>query len=73
MRRKPGDVLPPDVQPCEAYAMSDRFRDWAVGLMQKELSGQIGAAGLDRMAILKRPAPALGQPADDEEQRDGAA
>ncbi len=70
MRRAPGEVLPADVQPCEAFAMSDRFRTWAVGQMQKELSGQVSAAGLDRMALLKRPSR---QVPDDEEQDKGGA
>lgn len=53
MRRTEGEELPPEVKPCKDYAMSDAFRDWAVGQMQKEVAGQIGSAGLDRMAILK--------------------
>jgi hypothetical protein len=53
MARSPGEVLPPDVKPCEAFAMSDAFRDWAVAEMRKEVMGQVDAAGLDRMAILK--------------------
>jgi hypothetical protein len=53
MARKDGEVLPPDVVPCEAFAMSDRFREWAVGEMRKEVLGQVRAAGLDRMALLK--------------------
>lgn len=53
MGRAEGEVLPPDVVPCEAFAMSDAFRDWAVGEMRREVLGQVKAAGLDRMAIVK--------------------
>jgi hypothetical protein len=53
MRRKEGEEMPPDVRPCPDYAMSDRFRDWAVAQMQREVAGQVSAGGLDRMAILK--------------------
>jgi len=53
MRRKEGEELPPEVKPCDAYAMSDVFRDWAVGQMQREVAGQISTAGLDRMAMVK--------------------
>lgn len=53
MSRAAGEELPPDVVPCKQFAMSDAFRDWAVGEMRKEVMGQVGAEGLDRMAILK--------------------
>jgi len=53
MRRAPGAELADTVTPCEAYAMSDRFRDWAVCQMQKEAMTEVSKAGLDRMAILK--------------------
>jgi hypothetical protein len=53
MARKDGEVLPPDVKPCPAFSMSDRFRDWAVGEMRREVLGQVKAAGLDRMALIK--------------------
>ncbi len=53
MRRKPGDELAANLKPCEAYVMSDRFRDWAVDRMRSEVGGSIASAGLDRMAILK--------------------
>lgn len=53
MARQEGEVLPPDVKPCEAFTMSDRFRDWAVGEMRREVLGQVRAAGLDRMTLLK--------------------
>lgn len=53
MRRKESEELPASVKPCRDYAMSDRFRDWAVGQMGKEVSGQVSMAGLDRMALLK--------------------
>ena len=52
--RKEGEVLPADVVPCKEFQMSDRFREWAVAEMRKEVMGQVKAAGLDRMAILKR-------------------
>jgi hypothetical protein len=57
--RRPGEELPPDVKPCPAFAMSDRFRAWAVGEMRREVGGQLSAAGLDRMAIarLRRKEP----------------
>jgi hypothetical protein len=55
MARAPGEALPPDVVPCAAFAMSDAFRDWAVGLMRKEVGAQISGAGLDRMAMVKAP------------------
>ena len=60
MRRAPDEELATRVTPCKDYAMSDRFRDWAVSQMQREVSGQIASAGLDRMAILKagKPTPA---------------
>ena len=53
MRRKEGEALPPDVTPCAGYAMSDRFRDWAVAQMSREVGAQVRTAGLDRMAILR--------------------
>lgn len=53
MAKAPTEALPPDVVPCESFQMSDAFRDWAVGEMRKEVLGQVKAAGLDRMAILK--------------------
>ncbi len=63
MRRRPGEPLPATVQPCMEFAMSDRFRDWAVGQMRKDVGGQVSLSGLDRMAILKRPS---GEPPDQE-------
>lgn len=53
MRRKAGEALPASVVPCPSFEMSDRFRDWAVDRMRGEVGGLVGAAGLDRMAILK--------------------
>lgn len=53
MARAEGEVLPPDVKPCDAFAMSDTFREWAVGEMRKEVMAQVKGAGLDRMALLK--------------------
>ena len=53
MGRAEGEVLPPDVVPCSQFAMSDRFREWAVAEMRKEVMGQVKAAGLDRMAMVK--------------------
>jgi hypothetical protein len=55
MRRAPGEELPASAKPCPDYAMSDRFRDWAVGQMQKEVMGEVTKSGLNRMAILKSP------------------
>lgn len=56
MRRAPGEELPPSVVPCPEYAMSDRFRAWAVAQMQKEMAAEVAKAGLDRMAVVKAPA-----------------
>jgi hypothetical protein len=53
MRKSPDETLPASVTPCDAYTMSDRFRDWAVAQMQKEAKAEVAKAGLDRMAILK--------------------
>lgn len=53
MAKRPDEALPPDIVPCKAFAMSDRFRDWAVDAMRKEVMGQVSTAGLDRMALLK--------------------
>jgi hypothetical protein len=53
MAKAPDEVLPPDVVPCKGFAMSDAFREWAVGEMRKEVLGQVRSAGLDRMAVLK--------------------
>lgn len=53
MGRQEGETLPPEVAPCSAFAMSDRFREWAVAEMRKGVLGQVKAAGLDRMAMLK--------------------
>jgi hypothetical protein len=55
MGRAPGETLSVDVVPCAAFAMSDAFRDWAVGQMRKEVGAQISGAGLDRMAMVKTP------------------
>ena len=52
--RKEGEALPADVVPCKDFQMSDRFREWAVAEMRKEVMGQVQSAGLDRMALLKR-------------------
>jgi len=58
MGRKDGEALPPDVVPCKDFAMSDAFRAWAVAEMHKEVMGQVKAAGLDRMAVVKgKPKP----------------
>jgi hypothetical protein len=51
--RAPGEPFPATILPCEKFAMSDRFRDWAVSQMRSEVGGQISGAGLDRMALLK--------------------
>ena len=53
MARKDGEELSPDVKPCASFAISDRFRDWAVDQMRREVMNQVSGAGLDRMAILK--------------------
>jgi hypothetical protein len=53
MSRAEAEVLPPDVVPCDKFAMSDAFREWAVAEMRKEVMGQVSSAGLDRMALLK--------------------
>lgn len=53
MAKAPDEGLPPEVVPCKDFAMSDRFRDWAVGEMRREVLGQVRSAGLDRMALLK--------------------
>jgi hypothetical protein len=53
MGRADGEVLPADIVPCKQFAMSDAFRAWAVAEMRKEVLGQVKAAGLDRMAVLK--------------------
>src|SRR5687767_4854774 len=53
MRRAPDEELAPDVRPCQAFEMSDRFREWAVAQMRREMAAEVGAAGLDRMAIHK--------------------
>ena len=61
MGRKEGEILPADVKPCDHFAMSDRFREWAVAEMRREVMGQVKAAGLDRMALLKDKAKAQGK------------
>ena len=53
MAKAPDEALPAEVVPCPAFTMSDRFRDWAVGEMRREVLGQVRTAGLDRMALLK--------------------
>ena len=53
MAKAADEELPPDVVPCKEFAMSDTFREWAVGEMRKEVMGQVRMSGLDRMAILK--------------------
>ena len=53
MAKAADESLPPEVVPCKDFAMSDRFRDWAVGEMRREVLGQVRTAGLDRMALLK--------------------
>lgn len=44
-----------DATPCPDFEMSDRFRAWLVQEMRAEVMGQVAAAGLDRMAIVKAP------------------
>ncbi|MFA5944047.1 MAG: hypothetical protein WC876_06235 [Candidatus Thermoplasmatota archaeon] len=53
MAKAADEELPADVVPCKDFAMSDKFREWAVGEMRKEVMGQVRMSGLDRMAILK--------------------
>lgn len=53
MAKAPDEPLPPDVVPCKDFTMSDRFREWAVAEMRKEVMAQVRTAGLDRMALLK--------------------
>jgi len=53
--RQPGEPFPATLLPCKEFAMSDRFRDWAVAQMRSEVGGQISTAGLDRMAMVKAP------------------
>jgi hypothetical protein len=53
MAKAPGEALPPDVVPCKDFTMSDRFREWAVAEMRKEVMAQVRTAGLDRMALIK--------------------
>ena len=65
MARVASEPLEAGVEPCKAYQMSAGFRDWAVGRMQREVGAQISGAGLDRMAVLKRPS---GQVSDDKEK-----
>lgn len=60
MTKAAGDELPADVVPCKDFAMSDAFRDWAVGEMRKEVAGLVSKAGLDRVAMVKGKAPANG-------------
>jgi hypothetical protein len=57
MAKAHDEALPPDVVPCPSFVMSDRFRDWAVAEMRKEVLGQVKAAGLDRMAVVKAGRP----------------
>jgi hypothetical protein len=65
MRKRPDEPLAAHLTPCPSYAMSDRFRDWAVERMRGEVLGKVGAAGLDRMAVLKgKGAEAKAPPAD---------
>lgn len=53
MARVADEALPADVKPCDAFAMSDKFREWAVAKMRKEVLGEVSRAGLDRMAVVK--------------------
>ncbi|MGB0651987.1 MAG: hypothetical protein ACPGQL_02205 [Thermoplasmatota archaeon] len=56
------------VQPCDAYEMTDGFRDWMVDAMRAEVMGQVSLSGLDRLAILKPDAePEPSAPDEDEE------
>lgn len=57
MGKAEGEALPADIVPCGGFAMSDRFREWAVSEMRKEVMGQVKAAGLDRMAMVKGRKP----------------
>lgn len=53
MAKAADELLPVEVAPCKDFVMSDRFREWAVAEMRREVMGQVSMAGLDRMAILK--------------------
>lgn len=66
MAKAHDEALPPEVVPCEAFVMSDRFREWAVAEMRKEVLGQVKSAGLDRMAVVK-----AGKQRDGNLRRDG--
>lgn len=62
MAKRPDEALPPEVVPCAGFVMSDRFRDWAVGEMRREVLGQVSMAGLDRMAIVRAKPDGAGDP-----------
>ena len=65
MAKAHDEALPPDVVPCRDFAMSDRFREWAVAEMRRDVMAQVKAAGLDRMAMAKaRKEPRAGGPGD---------
>lgn len=70
MLRVASEPLAAGVAPCKNYVMSNGFRDWAVGRMQREVGGQIAASGLNRMAIIKRPSS---QVSDAKEEKKGSA
>ncbi|HUR24698.1 MAG TPA: hypothetical protein VM327_01635 [Candidatus Thermoplasmatota archaeon] len=70
MAKAADEALPPEVVPCKDFTMSDRFRDWAVAEMRREVLGQVRSAGLDRMALLKakkkgEPTPGPARPKTD--------
>lgn len=64
MAKAADELLPVDVVPCKDFVMSDRFREWAVAEMRREVMGQVSMAGLDRMAILKDKGKPSDKPGD---------
>ena len=54
MRRSPDEAVPDDLRPCPEFQMSARFKDWLMARMRDDVLGQVQAAGLDRMALLRR-------------------
>jgi hypothetical protein len=55
MRRADGEELPADVKPCDAFEMSDRFKQWVMDQMRDHVTEQVKASGLDRMVMAKAP------------------
>ncbi len=61
-------------EPPEDYEMSPRFQEWVLERMRVEVAQQIGAAGLDRMAVVRgaNGSEEAEQGAEAEEGRTGA-